>query len=64
MSEGDNMEKNKKRIFAYTLAKTMDNEDITQVSGGAVQMTVHPTMKATLAGPASSTDVSFDADQD
>lgn len=58
------MEKNQNRVFAYTLAKTMSNEDITEVSGGAAQMTVHPTMKATLAGPASSTDVSYDANQD
>ena len=65
LSEGENMEKNKKRIFAYTMAKTMDNEDMMEVSGGGgVQMTVHPTMKTSSAGPGSFSDVTFDTSRD
>ena len=58
------MKKNQKRILAYSLAKVMDNEQLSQVSGGGgVQTTVKGTMKTTLAGPASS-DVSFDVSND
>ncbi|KTD22286.1 Uncharacterised protein [Legionella lansingensis] len=41
------MEDTKERVFAYTLAKTLDNEQLDKVSGGAANMTSKPTLGPT-----------------
>lgn len=59
------MKKNRNRVLAYNVAKTINSEDMTDVSGGGgVQMTAQPTMKVSSAGPGSSSDVIFDTSRD
>ena len=58
------MEKNQKRVFAYTLAKTIDHDELADVSGGGgSNMTGHTTL-APSAGSAMSWDASWDVSID
>lgn len=50
----------KERVFAYTLAKTIDNDELAKVSGGyAATVTHSETVKGT-GGSGQGIDVSYD----
>ncbi|KTC86664.1 hypothetical protein [Legionella brunensis] len=49
----------KERVFAYQLAKTIDNEELDKVSGGSALMTSRQTVRAT-AGSGQGADVAYD----
>ncbi|WED42951.1 hypothetical protein [Legionella cardiaca] len=41
------MENKNERVFAYNLAKVIDNSDLDNVSGGSAQMTTKQTVQPT-----------------
>lgn len=53
------MKEKKERVFAYTLARTIDNDDLTKVSGGSAGMTHSETVKGT-GGSGQGVDVVYD----
>ncbi|OGV46049.1 MAG: hypothetical protein A3F46_02950 [Legionellales bacterium RIFCSPHIGHO2_12_FULL_42_9] len=58
------MEKNQNRVFAYTLAKTIDHKELADVSGGGgLNMTGHSTVTAS-AGSGLTWDTSWDVTVD
>jgi hypothetical protein len=55
--------KKQKRVFAYHLAKTIENSDLKDISGGRSQMlTRQQTVKVTGNGVDVSYDISLDGD--
>lgn len=57
------MKNEKERVFAYTLAKEIDNSELTEVSGGSSQTTSKQTVRAT-GGSGQGVDVAYDVSVD
>ncbi|AHE66201.1 hypothetical protein [Legionella oakridgensis] len=57
------MEDNNVRVLAYTLARIIDNNELSKVSGGASQMTHSETVKGT-GGSGQGVDVVYDQSVD
>lgn len=57
------MEKTNERVLAYTLAKELGNDELSEVSGGSSKMTTRQTVRAT-GGSGQGVDVFYDVTVD
>ncbi|WP_019217967.1 bacteriocin [Legionella tunisiensis] len=54
------MTESKERVFAYTLAKTIDNDELAKVSGGYAATTTHSETVRATGGSGQGVDVLYD----